>query len=283
MDIALRYLDQLTEQDLTFLASAIGAQGAQFLGQHPNRVAQALSDPRVFQHIFGEPRKAWLERVSPFLVFAVVVHRVAQELEEATAVQEWVGPRQRLWVFDVEPLRQFLRDGALRLFLVELLGSYTHVHSGSVRVRDRRGWRRVPVSELDPWHLVQLLDLVVEAERIWVYRRLGDLALFLTGVFPDFVARAAGGAWRRWYRTRLALVRPETRTDLGEEDALALVEETGRLSYAAALKLAGTPVGELSLVSEVLRRFSVARRVLNVIVDRYILPQRHWWFPFARA
>ncbi|MCL6564476.1 MAG: hypothetical protein K6U87_15890 [Firmicutes bacterium] len=283
MDIASRYLDQLTEQDLTFLASAIGAQGAQFLGQHPNQVAQALSDPRVFQRIFGEPRQAWLERVSAFLVFAVIVHRVAQELEEATAVQEWVGPRQRLWVFDVEPLRQFLRDAALRLFLVELLGSYTHVHSGSVRVRDRRGWRRVPVSELDPLHLVQLLDVVVEAERIWVYRRLGDLALFLTGVFPDFVARAAGGAWRRWYRTRLALARPETRLDRADEDALALVEETGRLSYAAALKLAGTPVGELSLVSEVLRRFSVARRVLNVIVDRYILPQRHWWFPFARA
>lgn len=283
MDIALRYLDHLTEQDLTGLARAIGAPGADAMRQHPDRVAQALADPRVFRHIFGEPRTAWLERVSPFLAFAVIVHRVAQELEEATAVQEWVGPRQRLWVFDVEPLQQFLRDAALRLFLTELLSSYTHVHSGSVRVRDRRGWRRVPVSELDPLHLVQLLDLVVEAERIWVYRRLGDLALFLTGVFPDFVARAAGGAWRRWYRTRMALVRPQAPPDLPEDGAMALVEETGRLSYAAALKLAGTPVGELSLVSEVAKRFSVARRVLNVIVDRYILPERHWWFPFARA
>jgi hypothetical protein len=283
MDIASRYLDHFTEQDLTWLAGAIGVGSADLMRQHPHRVAQALTEPRLFQHIFGEPRKALLQNLSPFLVFSVIVHRAARDLEEATAVQEWVGPRQRFWVFDVEPLRQFLREAALRLFLAELLSSYTHVHSGSVRVRDRRGWRRVPVSELDPLHLVQLLDVVVEAERIWVYRRLGDLALFLTGVFPDFVARAVGGAGRRWYRTRMALARPQSQTEVPEDGTLALVEETGRLSYAAALKLAGTPVGELRLVAEVAQRFSVARRVLNVIVDRYILPERHWWFPFATA
>ena len=38
-----------------------------------------------------------------------------------------------------------------------------------------------------------LLDAVPDAERPGVYRRLGDVSLFLTGVFPDYVTSRAFG------------------------------------------------------------------------------------------
>src|SRR6266540_1530599 len=106
-------------------------------------------------------------------------------------VGEWAGPRQRLPVFDVATLRDFLAAPARRLFLAELLASYVHVASGSVLVQTRRGWRRQRFSELDPVRLAALLDVVPAGERVGIYRRLGDLALFLTGVFPDHTATRA--------------------------------------------------------------------------------------------
>ena len=119
---------------------------------------------------------------SPFLTFAVAVHRVAERLTTTTYIDEWIGPRQRVPVFAVEPLRA-VADPLRRFFFVELLASYTHVVSGSTWVATRRGWRRRRFSELDPVQLAGLLDAVAAAERPGVLRRLGDLSLFLTGVF----------------------------------------------------------------------------------------------------
>ncbi len=71
-----------------------------------------------------------------------------------------------------------------RLFLAELLSSYTHVASGTVWAKSGGRWRRRRFSELDPVQLARLAEVVPDWERLAVYRRLGDLALFLTGVFP---------------------------------------------------------------------------------------------------
>src|SRR5690606_24818469 len=98
------------------------------------------------------------------------------------------APRRRLPVFDVASLREFLDDHMRRYFLVELLASYTHVASGVSWARTSRGWRKRKFSELDPVRLAELLTVVEPPERAGVFRRLGDLALFLTGVFPDHTA-----------------------------------------------------------------------------------------------
>src|SRR5215211_5973578 len=111
-------------------------------------------------------------------------HQTAADLEAATFVPEWSSRQGRVAVFDAPALRAFLAAPARRLFLVELLASYVHVASGSVWVQTPRGWRRRRYSELDPVRLAALLEVVDEAERPGVWRRLGDLALFLTGVFP---------------------------------------------------------------------------------------------------
>src|SRR5438105_12437677 len=168
------YLQHLSEADL------------QLLGAGETRsVVEVLDRSDTFDRIFGgDP----LFVASPFLVFAAAVHRTAADLDSATYVEEWLGPRQRIPVLDVADLRDFLAGPWRRLFLVELLASYTHVTSGSGLVATRRGWRRQRFSERDPVRLAGLLYVVTEAERPGIFRRLGDLSLFLTGVFADHTA-----------------------------------------------------------------------------------------------
>src|SRR5262249_10641218 len=148
-------------------------------------MSRVLAHPATFEAVFGAASDEPLLRASPFLTFALVVHRGWAELRHATYVHEWVGPRERLPVLGGDDLPEFCPAGDRRLFLTELLASCTRVASGSTYVRTARGWRRRRFSELDPLRLASLLDAVPEAERPGIYRRLGDLALFLTGVFPD--------------------------------------------------------------------------------------------------
>ena len=86
---------------------------------------------------------------------------------------------------------------ARRLFLAELLASFTRVASGRYRVTAGGRTRTRRFSELDPVRLAGLLEEVPEAERPGIYRRLGDVTLFLTGVFPGYAADRALGPVER--------------------------------------------------------------------------------------
>jgi hypothetical protein len=241
---------------------------------------------------------------SPFLVFAVLVHRVRRDLNDVGFIDEWVGPGQRVPVFDIAALREFIDDPARRLFLAELLASYTHVASGSYFTRGKsrdpdftrgksrdpdftrgksrdpdsmrgsRGWRRHRFSELDPMHLIELLDVVAAPERPSVYRRLGDLALFLTGVFPDYT----GGGRLLSPIARERLRRRLLRTEGELPAALELFELVGRRAYQAAAQATQRP----GLLEDLAGNgFARSRRVLNFLTDRYLFPLREQWFPFA--
>ena len=88
--------------------------------------------------------------------------RSATELAAMPHVAERTGPRRRVPLFDAPALREYLGSPARKLFLAELLASFTRVTSGRYRVRGGRGRR---FSELDPVRLAGLLDGVPDAER----------------------------------------------------------------------------------------------------------------------
>jgi hypothetical protein len=192
----LLLLERLSDGDLAVLAQAGGERGeatrlAARLRFHPERIDHLLGRPDVFDALFGDPRDDPLVVVAPFLAFSVLLAHTASVLEDVSYVPEWVGARQRVPVFEVEPLRQFLASPLQRVFLADLLSSYTHVASGALWVKARRGWRHRRFSELDPAQFAELILSVPHSERLALYRRLGDLSLFLTGVFPDYVERRA--------------------------------------------------------------------------------------------
>ncbi|HET6793502.1 MAG TPA: hypothetical protein VFH45_03615, partial [Acidimicrobiales bacterium] len=250
------------------------------VGPAEGSLADALGHPDLEAAVFGAaPDDDRLLHTSPFLTFAAAVHRSAARLAATTYVEERWAPRQRVPVFDVGSLRDLLADPWRRYFLVELLASYTHVASGVTWQRTRRGWRRRRFSELDPVRLAELVATVEPAERAGVYRRLGDLALFLTGVFPDHPTVLDLGPVAAQRLARLSSL-PEVAD--GETPGPVLLERLGRRWYGLAARSArahGAPVtAGLEVVADMGGRFGEARRVLNVVTDWYLFPLRERWF-----
>src|SRR5438067_2766975 len=271
--VGRQYLEHLADSDLNLMA--VAAQVADVRGE-PERIEALLDSPELFRGLFSPQGRDPLLQGSPFLLFAVLVHRASRDLGQASFVEEWVGPRQRVPVFDVGELREFGASPMRRLFLAELLSSYTHVASGSVMVQTRRGWRRRRFSELDPLRLVELAELLPEAERPSVYRRLGDLALFLTGVFPDYAAERL--VVERDRRQLERTLEAADREAAERHDGLWLLERLGRRAYRLAQRSSDGSATMAKVLLDVSENFAAARRVLNFLTDRYLFPLRQRWF-----
>lgn len=290
MNSGTAYLEHLTEHDLSLLGPVVDSPPAEsasdYLRSHPELVEEALGSPVAFELVLGaEVDDELLVHASPFLVFAVAVHRTVDELGRTAFVEERITPRMRVPVFDAGQLREFGVDPVRRYFMVEHLTSYTRVMSGPVWTQRRGRWRRQRFSELDAARLAAALDAVPESDRPGIYRRLGDLALFLTGVFPDHSATRSVHPieLERLLRSlpRRSGASP-TLADVeqlaGERGAAGLFEWLGPRWYRAAAER--TPVTAMSrLLDDLATRFDQARRFLNHLTDRYLFPVRDRWFP----
>ena len=277
------FAEHLTEDDMRLLRSVAGdvrdrgAEGGAGRPLPPGQIEAMLGDPRVFEAVFGRPGSvAGQMPVSPFLAFAVAVQRAAADLAALGHLPERSGMRQRIPVFDTPQLRDFLSSADRRLFLSELLASFTRVASGRYWVRSGGRTRARRYSELDPVRLAGLLDAVPEESRPGVYRRLGDVALFLTGVFPDY--STAIGPVDVSRLLRIARVPAGDRDGLATAPVLDLLEYLGARWYRAALNLAPVRTTRLDVVGEVAGRFQHARRILNHLADRYLLGPDSPWF-----
>jgi len=293
------YADYLTEADLRLIARAVGASAAAVaeLAGDAAAIEGLLADPRVFSAVFGtvspaSPASPAVPEVlvfaSPFLAFGVAVHRAVADLAAMDYLPERSGLRQRVPVFDTPELRDFLGSAERRLFLAELLASFTRVASGRYRVPSRWGGsgpgaapgpgagsggrsRTRRFSELDPVKLAGLIEVAPEESRPGIYRRLGDVSLFLAGVFPDYSAMHAFGPVDVSRLLRSARVPAGDRDGLAAAPALDLLEYLGARWYRAALATAPVRTARLDVVGEVAERFRQARRVLNHLADRYLV------------
>jgi hypothetical protein len=274
MNYALLYLEHLSEQDLELIAREAGRQDEPkelraALRDQPALVEKVLTSPGLFDAIFDEKSEAISPGVTPFLVFGALVHQTARELDTANYVPEWTGPGRRLPVFDVAPLREFLSSGANRFFLIELLASFVRVASGSFWVRTRKGYRRRRYSELDPVQLVEMVELLPPVERPGGYRRLGDVVLFLSGVFPDHTATHPPAFPER--ERLVASAGVPLVTALNDGSDLRFHEIVGASWYRRAVESAQMSVGRgPGVLLEVADQFTHARRFLNLLADRHL-------------
>ncbi|MDH3260954.1 MAG: hypothetical protein OEM84_08290 [Acidimicrobiia bacterium] len=255
------YLDGLTERDLGTLAAIVGAESdglAAELRRRPWWIHDLLARPDVFEKVLDRHAHP-ADVVSPFLLFSVLMHKTTEDLREATYVSEWVGPQSRMPLFDVAPLQEFIEDPGRTSFLTALLASFAVPE-----------FPPVPSGPFDLYGLALWLDQAIPGDRIVLLRRLGDLSLFLTGVFPD--------------HTGARPLRPVDAERLGRtigmtaDEILALcdgsllfagldaLESLGSRWYGAAVLGGSTP----PVVGDVATRFRSARRVLNHLADRYL-------------
>jgi len=303
------YLSHLTESDLLALVHAdeVPAATAEArlaaLRRAPALLLDVLDRPAVSAGLLNLASAKAGERftlVSPFLVFAAAIHRIAADLRTSAYAPERTAPRLRVPVFDGPQLAAYLASPAHRLFLAELLASFARSSSGVVITRTSQGLRRRRWNDLDLGRLAMLLDSLPEPDRPPVWGRLGDLALFLSGVFPAAIERALTGRLDPARLARTTGLATPPAADLGPAE---LFEWLGagwyRLaaSHASRIPMTSAPVtpapvqgapgapvrvpppvvtSTTGVSATALRdnaeHFHQARRVLNATADRYLFP-----------
>jgi hypothetical protein len=144
------YLDHLTDADLSILGGAVDAPRADdasaYLRSHPELVEDALGSPTAFERVLGDPvDDELLLHASPFLVFAVAVHRVVDDLGHTRFVEERVGRRMRVPVFDAGQLREFGLGSPRQPMATAAL---QRARRGAPRGRARRGAGGRPPGDL---------------------------------------------------------------------------------------------------------------------------------------
>jgi hypothetical protein len=262
------YLDGLTERDLGTLAAIVEAEPHELVAELRRRpwwIHDLLARPDVFEKVLDRHAHP-ADVVSPFLLFSVLMHKTTEDLREATYVNEWIGPRSRMPLFDVAPLQEFVEDPGRASFLAALLSSFAVPESPPI-----------PAEPFDLYGMALWLDQALPNDRVVLLRRLGDLSLFLTGVFPD--------------RTGTRPLRPVDAERLGRtigmtaDEMLALcdrsllssgldaLESLGSRWYEAAIQGSGTPL----VVGDIAARFRSARRVLNHLADHYLYRLETGW------
>lgn len=269
-------IDALSDTDLELVAHALAwSENADAirtrLDREPEAINELLAEEGLFDALYGpeQGEDALRVGITPLLAFGVLVHKAIRDLEEATFVAEWVGAGQRLPVFDVETLREFAADNSRRRFLIEFLVSFTRVASGVRWERTRRGYRRRRFSELDPVALAEMVDTLPPQQRAGGYRRLGDVSLFLSGVFPDHTTRQRIGELARLRLARSAGIDDDlARVD---EGAVRFFEQLGGAWYGRAAEATSPATDDrTSHLRQVADHFTDARRFVNYLSDRYL-------------
>jgi hypothetical protein len=281
--IGTLYLGHLTDADLQALVHADEISAAEAdariraLRRAPALLLDVLDRPAVSSGLLNlasarDPQRYVL--ISPFLVFAAAIHRVAADLSGTGYVPERTTPRMRVPVFDGPQLTAYLAEPLHRLFLAELLVSFARSSSGVIVTQTPTGLRRRRWNDLDLSRLAGLLDAVPEPERPRVWRRLGDLALFLAGVFPAALERALAS---RLDPDRLART---TGLAAPPSDGLApaeLFEWFGASWYRLAARRATAARETAAALRDNAEHIHEARRVLNAAADRYLIPVTIEW------
>jgi len=255
------YIEMLSGADIATLAAIVSAEPTSLaadLRRRPWSVNDLLADPRVFETIFARNDPPFIG-VSPFLLFAVLIHHVAQELRQATYVNDWTGPKSRLPVFDVEPLQEFLDESGRAFFLASLLASFATPLPPPV-----------PADPLDIHDLASWVDHALPTQRIELLRRLGDLSLWKSGVFPDSTGPHALDTPEAQFLGQTAGLTEEQLLGLCDgariSPGLDALETLGSHWYGAA----ACDPGISPIISDVAHRFRAARRILNHLSDRYL-------------
>lgn len=281
--VGTAYLGHLTDADLRALVhadeiSAVEADARiRALRRAPALLLDVLDRPAVSSGLLNlasarDPQRYTL--ISPFLIFAAAIHRIATDLTGAGYVPERTTPKLRVPVFDGPQLTAYLAEPLHRLFLAELLASFARSSSGVIVTQTPGGLRRRRWNDLDLSRLASLLDALPEPERPRVWRRLGDLALFLAGVFPAALERALAG---RLDPDRLARTTGLAAPPSGSLAPPELFEWFGASWYRLAARRATAARETAAALRDNAEHIHEARRVLNAATDRYLIPVSIDW------
>ncbi|MCX8108860.1 MAG: hypothetical protein N3G20_08650, partial [Verrucomicrobiae bacterium] len=220
---------KFSESDLKFIVETLVSDRAghakiiETVRDKEDLLEPMLNDPALAQRLLNE--EEIFVRVSPYLMFSILLRRVRADLEGRDFVLEVEESGKRIPIFQARAVVRLLKDPMTLEYLAEMLCSFVRTNTAVLYWKERGTWRKRKISDISLDDMITLCQLVEPEFRPRIYKRIGDIALFLTGIYPDHA-----GVWVR---------RPRTFTR--GERSIADYEQEGRRFYALAAQCAEPP------------------------------------------
>lgn len=227
-----------------------------------------LEDERLFQQLMDSD-EGFLS-VSPRFYFKVLLLRARHDLEQELYTIER-RHQQKVVLFDANQVVELLARPDVCDYLATMLASFARINSVTIPIRVRPGvWRRLHINDLDVDSLMAYAETLEREHRFWVYQRIADACLFLTGIFPEHIE-----ANQRYPLSG----QPRLRLRSSMIHSLEDFEAYGQAFYRLA---AEHQVAQLQALDEVLitlsKQFILAEKPLAFLSARYLALRKHRLF-----
>lgn len=261
---------KLSDSDLRFVVQTVATSRrdhdhiVNLIRDKEDLIEPMLEDAKLLERLFQDDET--LVRVSPHLLFSVLLRRVRQELQKETYVLEPDSKGKRIPVFEAPAVAEMLGRNPVCDYLAEMLSSFTRTNSGVIYWKERGSWHKRRFSDIDIDDMVELARIADPEMRPALYRRIADIALFLSGIFPDSAA--------------VFVARP--RTSFLARRTLDDYESEGKRFYGIAARETHE-AQQQAIFGMLSEKFSSARRALNTLSDRYVKARRTLYFRIPSA
>jgi len=264
----------LSDSDLSFLAEVVPVKSERkgklrlLIGEDEAFRDALIGDDRVFSRVMDD-EESFL-RISPQLYFEILLRKTRRQLKEAAYTIERSG-REKVPVFDMGEVFEFLSRNSVLIYLSGMLASFTRVESYSISYPVRRGiWRTIRYSDLNIDSLKKYAEWVDEGQRLGIYRRIGDVCLFTVGIFPEF-------AHSSMHYPASGELRPRFPGQFGH--TMDEYEREGKKFYESAAEHPAAKEAGLSEVFGLLHDyFNAAKKPLNFLSEHYLHYRRSYLF-----
>ncbi|MCG0277331.1 MAG: hypothetical protein L5656_02180 [Thermanaeromonas sp.] len=253
-------------QDLDFLVRAVvdkrddHEKVKEIIRDKEDFIEIMLEDPKLFRKLWEKQEE--LIFISPYFLFNILLRQVRRDLKNITYMYEGHG-HMRLPVFDAPKVKKILDDDSVLSYLADLLSSFTRTQTYTLIYRLGPKLYRRALSSIDLDDLIFLAGIVDERYKFELNRRVGDLALFIAGMFPEYIKETGRPVpWSKKIPRSL-------------ENYL----EVGRYYYTLASEHPyASEWGLRDVLSVLAENVSSVQKALNWLSEKYIGPKRSLWF-----
>jgi hypothetical protein len=257
----------LSESDLRFLVETVSTSRREYdhvirlIRDQPDLLEPMLEDRRLMNRLFQDEKT--LVSISPYFLFSVLLRQVQQNLRTQTYILEVDSKLKRVPIFEAPAVAELLSNRQTRDYLAEMLASFARTNSGVIHWKERGSWHKRRFSDIDMDDMIELARIIDPEMRPALYRRIADIALFVSGIFPDHLSAFA-------VRHRSVFSAKRTLKDHEREGKRfyhLAAQETDRTVWRPALEALA-------------ENFTLARWALNTLGDRYLKTHRARYFRF---
>lgn len=262
---------RLSDPDLDFLIETVSSQVTdklrlkQIIREDDDFRTRFISEEKVFRRVMDDD-EIFL-RISPTLFFEILLRRAASALEQKSYTLEQTRA-MKIPVFDSRDVVDLLDDDALLVYLADMLSSFTRIESYTIAFRTKPGvWKKIRFNDLDIHSMIVFAQVVDEPYRLSFFKRIGDICLFILGIFPEHAEYDYRYPFSKQLRPQI-----RGRMRVGPEEYVA----EGRKFYKLA---AEHPSAEELQMSDIFRalygNFQKVKKPLNFIADHFLQYKKH--------